>query len=317
MSKIIIGIIIFFMTTLSSFCGAAENLKVVTTLFPLYDFIRQVGGDRVEVSLLLPPGVEPHSFEPRPRDIVRISQSDIFIYTGDFMEPWAKNLLRNTMNHELLVVDASRGIELISSKHDEDEHENVKGKHKRKRDGGEDPHIWLDLLNAQTMVETITEAMIAKDTAGQEFYRLNSENYKTRLAAFDRKIKNVLETCKNKTVIFGGHLAFGYFAKRYGLNFRTPYKGIAPNAEPTSKDIITLIHIMDREGAKYVYFEELVDPKVARILSEATGAKLLLLNGAHNISRDDFRRGVTFLSLMEYNLKQLQKGLSCPVGDNE
>jgi zinc transport system substrate-binding protein len=285
---------------------STKKLEVVTTLFPTYDFAQKVGKDTINVSLLLPPGLESHTFEPKPQDVVRINKADIFIYTGKYMEPWVEDLLKGVSNKNLLVVDASTGIELISEgHHDEDE-----GDHDDHH-GGKDPHIWLDLANAQIMVDTIAKALVEKDPANSAFYLNNAKEYKSKLADLDRRFQETLSTAKHKKIIYGGHFAFGYFAKRYGLEHDSPYDGFSPNAQPSPKAIAGLINQLKQSGIKYIYYEELLDPKVARTISQETGAKLELLHGAHNVSKDELRRGVTFLDIMEDNLKKLKVGLEC------
>jgi len=293
--------------------------EIITTLFPTYDFAKQIGGDKVNVSLLLPPGVEPHSFEPKPQDIVKINRADIFIYTGKYMEPWAEDLLKGIPNKNLKIVDASRGINLISeADHDEDEHEEHAGhdEHHDKEEhhhhhGGKDPHIWLDLSNDMIITDTIAQALAEKDPANKVFYLKNAAEYKNKLADLDKRFKETLATAKHKTIIYGGHFAFGYFAKRYGLEHDSPYEGFSPNAEPSPKVLGELIKKLKASGIKYIYYEELIDPKVARTISQATGAKLELLHGAHNVSKSELENGTNFIYIMESNLKKLKEGLEC------
>lgn len=328
MLKLIIGISLSFFLCVS--CAFAQNntgrLKVVTTLFPTYDFARQIGGDKVDVTLLLPPGVESHAFEPKPQDIVRIGKADIFIYTGKYMEPWVGDLLKGVSNKKLVVVDASAGIELMAeAEHDEDaehhegEHHNEGDDHGEHRDeghghhhhGDKDPHIWVDLGNAQIMADTIAKAFADKDPANRAFYFENAGEYKVMLADLDGRFKAALSTAKHRTIMYGGHFAFGYFVKRYGLKHESPYEGFAPNAEPGPKAIGELINKLKLSGMKYIYYEELLDPKVARTIAQEAGVKLELLHGAHNVSKNELDGGVTFLDIMEDNLRKLKVGLEC------
>jgi zinc transport system substrate-binding protein len=279
-----------------------QKLEVVTTLFPTYDFARHIGKDRIHLTLLLPPGVEAHAFEPRPADIVKLNHTDVFVYTGKYMEPWVEKLLG--AHDKLSVVDASQGIELLDDHDDEAHHDAHEHEH-----GGKDPHIWLDLANAQQIVTTIAHALAQKDPANSQFYQANALEYKQQLAALDARFKTMLATAKYKHLIYGGHFVFGYFAKRYGLTHTSPYQGFSPNAEPRPKSLTKLIKLLKQSGIRYIYHEELLDPKVARTIAEETGAKLELLHGAHNISKDELQRGVTFLELMETNFNKLKAGL--------
>lgn len=279
-----------------------QKLEVITTLFPTYDFARHIAQDRVNVTLLLPPGVEAHTFEPRPADMVKLNHADVFVYTGKYMEPWVEKILKG-VNDKLLVIDASQGIELLDD-HDEDEHHDHEHDH-----DGKDPHIWLDLANAQQMVTTVARALAQKDPANAQFYEANAVEYKQQLADLDQRFKTMLATAKYKSLIYGGHFAFGYFAKRYGLTHDSPYQGFSPNAEPRPKSLAKLIKKLKQSGMNYIYHEELIDPKVARTIAQETGAKLELLHGAHNVSQDELQRGVTFLELMEANFNKLKVGL--------
>ena len=257
----------------TSYAAQSPKLSVITTIFPLYDFAREIGKDKVAVRKLLPPGVEAHTFEPKPQDIALISRADIFIYTGRYMEPWVDDLLKGVAHKDLAVVDTSKGIELMDRAGHEDaaEHRQAEGPGNHYEPGSKDPHIWLNLAYAQQMVQTIAEAMAQKDPSNKDFYLNNAGHYKARLADLDARLKAALSTCKIKTIVYAGHFAFGYFAQRYGLKHVSPYRGFSPDAEPSPKSIKELIDMIKKTGAKYIYYEELIDPRVAKVISEETG----------------------------------------------
>lgn len=290
--------------------GGHQRIAVVTTLFPLFDFARVVAGDKADVSLVLPPGVEPHAFEPKPGDMVRINAAQLFVYTGRDMEPWAEKLLKGISNKTLIVTNTSQGIKLMENGEENHEGEEEKGGHGGHGHGTYDPHIWLDFQNAMTMVDTITDGLCVADPANSTFFRKNAAAYKERLSSLDAKFREALGTCRTKTLIHGGHSAFGYLARRYGLEYISAYEG-SPNAEPTARRIIALKRKMNEKGVRYVYFEELISPRVSELLSRESGAALLYLHGAHNLTKDELEKGVTFISLMENNLENLRKGLEC------
>jgi zinc transport system substrate-binding protein len=153
---------------------------------------RNIGGDKAEVSLLLPPGVEPHSFEPKPDDVVRIDKADVFIYTGKFMEPWAEDIIKGVTNKNLLVIDASQGTRMIPAVfHDADEPA-----------GSLDPHIWLDFDNAKIMVSNIVKALQTKDSANSSYYEQKAGDYSNKLSELDSSYKKTLVTCKSKEIIY-------------------------------------------------------------------------------------------------------------------
>jgi zinc transport system substrate-binding protein len=288
-----------------------QKLKVVTTLFPLYDFARSVGGERADVSLLLPPGVEPHSFEPKPGDVMRIEAAGLFIYTGGNMEPWAATILKGFQADKPVAVDTSAGIR-IKKEGDQRTRTNGPGEENSDRHHRHnvDPHIWLDLDYAQKMVDTILNGYVRKDPGNRDFYRQNAERYKAGLAQLDDRFQRELATCTKRVIIHGGHFAFNYLAKRYGITYVSAYGG-SPDSEPTARALIELEKQLRKYNVRYVYFEELITPRVAQVIAKETGASLLPLHGAHNVSREELAQGVTFISIMEQNLKNLKVGMEC------
>lgn len=285
-----------------------KRLRIVTTLFPLYDFTKYIVGDKGEVTLILPPGVEPHGFEPKAGDILKINSADIFIYTGKFMEPWAEKIVKGVEDKKLLIINTSTGIEAL---HLNNIKTNYKDKHHLKHNHSNDPHVWLDPINVIAMVDSILTGLIKKDPINREYYENNAKKYKEMVAELDKKFKKTLSLCKKRIIVHGGHFAFGYMAKRYGLEYLSAYKG-APDAEPTPKLVAHLKKIIKEGNLKYIFYEELITPRVAKVLAEETKTELLKLHTCGNISKEEMDRGVTFLSLMEENLKNLKTGLECP-----
>jgi len=294
------------------------RLIVVATLFPLYDFARNIAGDQADVKLLLPPGAEPHSFEPKPADIVMLNRADIFIYTNRFMEPWAEDLLKGIQGNRLYVVDASQGVRFIEGSIDGSEggkqhiHRKSGGKeeHAEHEGHGADPHIWLDFSNAQKMVDTIARAFMERDPSNRDIYSRNAEAYKARLEGLDNAYRKGLSNCRKKIFVNGGHYTFGYLAQRYGLRYMAAY-GFSPDAEPTARNLANISKMLRREGLKHIFYEELLSPRIAATIAKETGATLLKLHGAHNISKEEFNANTTFNELMEKNLDNLMTGLQC------
>jgi zinc transport system substrate-binding protein len=283
-----------------------KKVTIIATLFPLYDFTRNIVGDKAQVTLLLPPGVEPHSFEPKPADMLRINNADLFIYTGKYMEPWVEGILKGLDSKKLVIVDTSRSIVLNEEKEDEKDHNDKHGH----GHGKIDPHIWLDLSNAQKIVDNILAGLVQKDGGNRDYYTKNAEAYKAKLKEMDAKYRDGLSTCKRHTFIHGGHFAFGYLANRYNIRYIAAYHG-SPDAEPTPRRLIELKKKMKQYNIKYIYFEELILPRISEVISRETGAAMLKLHGAHNVSKEDMDKGITFLAVMEENLKNLKVGLEC------
>lgn len=279
----------------------SHRIKVIATIFPLYDMAKKIGAEKAEVSLLLPPGVEAHSFEPRPGDIVKIAEADIFIYTGRFMEPWAEDIIKGAANKNLVVVDVSRGTRMIPGVfHDKDEPA-----------GSLDPHIWLDFDNAKVMVENILRAFQTKDATHRSFYERNAADYGNKLTELDSAYRTALAACNSKEIIYAGHYAFGYLARRYGLKYLSA-QGASPDAEPTAKELSRLVEQIKRERIRYIYYEELASPKIAETIAAETQAKMLMLSAGHNLTRDQLEKGISFIDILRDDLTNLKIGLECP-----
>ncbi|MGM0396597.1 MAG: metal ABC transporter solute-binding protein, Zn/Mn family [Bacillota bacterium] len=283
--------------------AAEEKLSVVATLFPQYDFARRIGGELVDVRYLLPTGTEAHSYEPTPQDMVSLLQADIFLYTGETMEPWVSNIVSNLHKEDVLVVDLSKDIPMITDKdHDHEDEEENEGE-------AIDPHYWTDPNMAMIMVDTIAESLAEADPENSGEYLARASEMNEDLKQLDDDIGQTLEKTDSKTILSGGHFTFGYFARQYGLKHMSPYAGFSPNAEPTPQRIAALIETVNETGAKAIFHEELIDPKVAQVIVEETGVKMLLLHGAHNISKEELDSGKTYIDIMYDNLENLKEGL--------
>jgi zinc transport system substrate-binding protein len=283
---------------------------VVTSLFPLYDFARTIAGDKAHVSLLLPPGMEPHTFEPKPDDMIRINRSGLFIYTSRYMEPWAETVIKGIDNKTLRVVDAGKRANYRIVASGDDHNEPKKDGHHQHE--SMDPHIWLDFSNAAIMVDAILEGFIGADPINAGLYRNNAETLKERLIVLDGRFRDALASCATRKILHAGHYTFGYLAQRYNLEYHA-LSGVSSDAEPSASRMAALIRQIRSSGAKYLFAEELLSPRLSETLAQEAGVTVLTLQGAHNLSRDEFSRGATFFDLMDTNLQRLQKGLQCRV----
>ncbi len=297
-------------------CKKAEEktpvgLQVVTTLFPLYDFARTIAGGKAQVTMLLPPGVEPHTFEPKPEDMIRISRAGLFVYTSKYMEPWAEKIISGIDSKKLRVVNAGERV-VYRAGAAEDEHNHPhKGEMAHNHDQkGMDPHVWLDFANAALMVDTILDGFIAADPDNGGVYRQNAAALKTRLDQLDRQYRDSLSSCSTRKFLHGGHYTFGYLAHRYELDYHA-LSGISSDSEPSAERMVALVREISSSGAAYLFAEELLSPRLTETLAQEAGVGVLMLHGAHNLSRDDSSKNVTFFDLMERNLERLQKGLQC------
>jgi zinc transport system substrate-binding protein len=289
---------------------------IVTTLFPFYDFTTQLVGDEAEVSLLLPPGVEPHSFEPTPQDIIKIQEADIFIYTGDIMEPWVANIVAN-IPESVKVINASEDITLIKStddhSHENDDdhsHGHEDEKKEKKSDSNLDPHFWLDFSNSVIATQTISKVISSLNIIDNTILENNTNDVIASLNQLDTDYKSTLAKCKNKTILQAGHITFEYLANRYNLAYITTDE-LSPNSDTSSKDIAKLISEIRKTKSTTIFTEELVEPRIANTIASETGASVLELNGAHNISSEQFKSKISFVDIMRQNLENLSIGLEC------
>lgn len=287
-----------------------DKMTIVTTLFPLYEFAKEVGGEKVDVALLIPPGAEAHTFEPRPSDIQKMNNADVFLYIGAGMEPWAHDIVEGANNDGLLLLDASSKVTLLKSE-EHDEHGHETEEHDEEHQHGDyDPHFWLDFENDKKIVDAIARVLSEKDPANSGFYMKNAQQYNAKLSSLNQKYDEGLSNCKQTVFISGGHNAFVYLAHKYNLESISAF-GISPNSEPTPQKIKEIVDLTKEHGIKYIYFEKLVNPKMADTIAQETNAKTLVLNPAHNLLKEQFQQGITFIALMEENLQNLKIGLEC------
>lgn len=286
--------------------GNSSQLTIVATLFPQYDFARQLAGDKAEIKLLLPPGTESHSFEPKPSDIIAVSQADLFLYTGEYMEPWAQTIIDGVADDDVEVVDVSQGISLVR---EDDEHESHEG-HEAAHQHEYDPHVWTSPVNAMQMVKTIADALCRADPENEAYYRQNESDYLAQLQALDSELREITTNAKRHTVYFGSRFALFYFMQEYGLDYKAAYDSCSEETEPSVRSITEMVDEIRAEGIPVIYYEELTDPKIARVISEETGAKMLLFHSCHNVSRQELEDGVTYLDLMRQNAQNLKEGLN-------
>lgn len=292
---IIIGIYIMYNSD-NKLNADVNKIKVITTLFPQYDFVRQIGKDKVDVTLLLPPGVESHNYEPTPSDIIKINSSDMFIYTGDKMEPWASTIIQSLNN--VNVINASNNIKLLENQSTSDANEKY------------DPHVWLDLDNAKIMVDNITDGLCKVDPQNAEFYKANADNYKNELSKLDNDIQTVVDNAKRKELVFGDKFALIYFMKKYNLNYITAYDSDSTETEPSVATITSIIQKINEDKLPVVFYAELSSHTVADSIAAQTGAKTLLFSTAHNVSKDELNSGITFIDIMRQNLENLKIALN-------
>lgn len=270
-----------------------EQIKVLTSFYPLYEFTKEVGKERINVSIIVPQGIEPHDWEPTIQDLQKMQQADMIIINGVGFETWLEDFVTNNQN--AVIVDTSNGIELIE---DSVIHEN------EKHDDGfnKDPHIWLDPALAKKQIENIASALAKLDPKNAEYYNKNADTYNAKLNTLDNKIRTDLSTCNKKDFI-AFHNAFAYFAKEYDLNQHTII-GINPQAEPTAATLQQIIENAKSLDLNIIFTEEAVNPRISEVLANEIGGKVLVLSP---IEIPDENKD--YISKMEQNLANLKEEL--------
>jgi zinc transport system substrate-binding protein len=287
-----------FCLAIPRFGEGAQNAKIsiVTSVFPLLEFAAAVAGERGEVNLLLPPGAGVHTWQPRASDIARLLSADLFIYIGAGLEPWIPELLRSSSSKKLKILAVADFLPL--------EEKNEPGK------GFVDPHVWLDFELDRMILDRIAETVSGIDPSHASSYRLGAAQYNQKLQELDERFSTSLGHCRQKTILLGGHAAFGYLARRFNLQQLSLY-GLSPDAEPSPSRLMETIRWAREHNVKAVYMEANSSPKMARVLAKEVQAELLILNTGENLNRKEWASGLTFFDIMEENLKSLEKGLLC------
>lgn len=314
-SKILVSSFkILFMLWFCLGSGKAQTkIKVTASVFPLKEFTQAVCGDRGEVSLLLPPGAEIHTWRPRPSDIIKISSSDLFVHVGAELEPWLDDVLKSVNNPNLRILKASESVMPMERVEHRAEiaHENHQDEHVRKHEHGTlDPHIWLDFSIDQRIIDSIVGMFSKIEPENSELFERNGTVYKQKLEECDRRFKTELSRCKSNTFILGGHAAFGYLARRYNLHQVSLY-GVNPDSRPTPKQLVRVVELAKKHQISVIYFEVYVSDDLAKVIANEVGAKTLVLNPAANLTIEQIQANVSFLDIMSQNLENLKKGLSC------
>ena len=243
---LIFSLLVIGISKINKQSQSEEKIKVIATLFPQYDFAKQIGGDKVDVSLLLTPGTETHTYEPTPQDIINVNKADLYIYTGKYMEPWSDKIA-NSITSNTQVLDASKNINLINEEQFEKEHDTIDNNEEESDNSHHheyDPHIWLNPQNAIGMVKNIEEELCNIDPQNKEYYQKNAENYINQLESLDTEIETTIKESPKNKIAFGGTFAYAYFIQRYNLQYVSAYDSCGENSEPSVTKVKEVIDYM-------------------------------------------------------------------------
>ncbi len=316
MKKILVIVYMFALVLSLCACGAGPvqsgdgPLQIVTTLFPAYDFARQVAGEHAAVTLLVPPGAELHSFEPTARDILRIQSCDLFVCNGGESEAWVEQLLEGqAANVETLVmlecVDAleeeiREGMQEI---HEEEEHG-------EDEEGPEyDEHVWTSPVNAQILCRAIAARLSEIDPAHAADYAANAEGYCAQFAELDAEFREIVQNGKRRTVIFADRFPHRYFTEEYGLEYYAAFPGCAEDTEPSARTVDFLIDRVREEEIPAVFYIEFSNEKMADVICEDTGCEKRLFHSCHSVTTEELAAGVSCVDLMRGNVESLREAL--------
>lgn len=283
-----------------------EKAKIISTNFVSYDFARAVVGDSSEIKMLLKPGTEAHNFDPTPEDIINIKNADLFIYIGGESDEWVKKLLSD---NEISSEKTLRLMDFIDLKTEE----TVEGMEETESEETEeveyDEHIWTSPKNAIKLVSAIRNRLVELRENKKDEYNKNTEEYIRRIDEIDQKFREIIENGNKKELIFADRFPFRYFVDEYGLKYYAAFPGCSEQTEASTNTIAFLINKIKEDNIKVVLKIELTNDKLAKTIADETNAKVLEFNAAHNISESDFKKGVTYLDIMEKNTRILAEAL--------
>lgn len=330
-----------------SFTGKvkAGRLSIVCTNFPEYDFARQITGEQADVTMLLKPGAESHSYEPTPEDIITIQNSNLFVYVGGDSDEWVSDVLRSMDTSDLSffkLMDQVKTVEEETVEGMEPEEEETTGDEtdqeeeektgretdqEEEKTGSEtgqeeeettrdetepemDEHVWTAPANAITIVEKMEKEIAKLDPSNKDVYSRNAEAYIRQLQTLDGQFKNVVDHAKRKEIIVADRFPFRYFCEEYGLTYYAAFPGCSTDTQPSAKTVAFLTDKVKQDGIPTVFHIELSNEEMADSIAESTGAKSELLNAVHNVTDEDFKNGATYISLMQHNVEVLQEALN-------
>ena len=289
----------------------SDRLHIVAAVFPAYDFARAAAGELADVTLLLPPGAESHSYEPTPADILRVQSCDLFIYLGGESDAWVDAILSaiEPRGEALRMIDC---VDLL----EEETVEGMQGGHDHEHEEdhdhlgevvGMDEHVWTAPLNAAAVTRTVGERLAALDPVNGEAYRSNAQGYARELEALDRDFAAFFDGRADRTIVFGDRFPLLYFADAYDLDYYAAFPGCGAQTEPSAATVAFLTEKVREERLPAVWYIEFSNHLVADSIAEAAGVETAQFHTCHNVSRADLEAGATYVSLMRDNLEALKK----------
>ena len=290
-----------------------KKLKIVATIFPEYDWTREILGDRikdVDLTLLLDNGTDLHSFQPAVKDIMKVSGCDMLIYVGGESDQWIEDALKSAANPDMKTINLMEVLK--DSIKEEETVEGMQEKHHRHEEDEKeyDEHVWTSLRNASAASEAIADTLKELDPAGSDIYQKNLESYQAKLNDLDRKYQETVDQSTHKTLLFADRFPFRYLVDDYGISYYAAFSGCSAESEASFKTITFLAGKVDKLGLKDVFTIEKSDDRIAQTVIENTKTKdqkICVLNSMQSITSEEIKEGTTYLSIMEDNLKVLKE----------
>ena len=326
---LVVGLLVFLVLNREKF--EQKKYSVVSTSFPGYDFARAVTKNtNISTKMLVKPGAETHTYEPTPQDIIDIKNADMFIYAGGDSDTWVEKILKDVdtkKTHVVKLMDLVSTVneEIVEGMEDEDEHDHDhdhdhkhghdhdheshahKHDHDEEEEGSEiDEHVWTSPKKAMEIVKKIAEVASEIDVAEKNKIDDNAEKYVAEIAEVDKDLHQAIDG-KISEIVVADRFPFRYFADEFGLKYAAAFSGCSEQTEASAKTISFLINKVKQDKIKKIYKIELSNGKIAETVSKDTGAEVLELHSAHNVTADDFSKGVTYVDLMKRNLAALSK----------
>jgi zinc transport system substrate-binding protein len=289
----------------SSIAANRGKPQIITTIFASYDFARQIAGDKANVSMLVSPGSETHSFEPTPQDIISLKNCDLFIYAGGESDTWVSELLLSVKNDNMVII---KMIDCVSTV--EEDVAVLADPSTAEEEGELDEHVWTSLQNAAIITQTISDELCKIDADNRQTYERNTAAFCGELANLDKQFYEIVAAGQRNLLVFGDRFPFRYFADDYGLECKAAFPGCSTATEASAQTVAALVDIVEGSNVPIVLYRELSDHKIADSIARETGATTGEFHSCHNISRDDFNAGATYISIMQRNADVLKVALA-------
>lgn len=284
-----------------------RSASIITSNFVAYDFARAITGDASNIGMLLKPGAEAHDYEPSPQDIKNIIEADFFIYTGGESDEWVEDMLRDNNIDQAKTIKMMDFVELKTEEVVEGMETEEEG---IEEEGEYDEHIWTSPVNAIRIIEAMRDRFVAKNAQKEGEYTANVQKYIDSLNEIDKEFRAVVKNTKRKELVFGDRFPFRYFVDEYGLEYSAAFSGCSDQTEASSSTIAYLVNKVKNDQLPVVLKIELTSGSLAQAIADETGAKILTLNAAHNISQADFDNGKTYADIMRENINVIREALN-------